>query len=328
MRRHFGRRRHALDHGRANDERQRSAPAARDDERPRRSRPTSRACTADRSSSPEAPPARPRTSVSASTSAGQQAAGEQRRDRHAGATEPIVISTRLGGIVSAMRPGRRQQRDELAGLVAALLHLGKQHRGHRRHVGGLGARDAGHEVHGAEQHVGEAAAHVAEQRWRGIPPSPWPCRSSRSGRPRKTNSGTDSSIRCDMPSSMRLTTTVSGARGDERHDRPRVASPKAKAMGTPIEHATPTTTTKKISRLALPSALNSGRANQNAERPGSDQQRRRRRSPSRTVSNSGSSEKTIISATPTGMAATLRRGRPLERRRAHDRLARRCARWR
>ena len=30
--------------------------------------------------------------------------------------------------------------------------------------------------------------------------------------PSSTNSGMDSSSRCDMPSSMRLTTTVSGAR--------------------------------------------------------------------------------------------------------------------
>ena len=57
-----------------------------------------------------------------------------------------------------------EQRHQLAGLRPAPLHLRKQHGRDRGHVGGLGAGDAGHQVHGAEQHVGEAAADMADQR--------------------------------------------------------------------------------------------------------------------------------------------------------------------
>ena len=42
-------------------------------------------------------------------------------------TEPMVISTRLGGMVSVCAPVRKQ-RDQVAGLGAALLHLREQHR--------------------------------------------------------------------------------------------------------------------------------------------------------------------------------------------------------
>ena len=126
-------------------------------------------------------------------------------------TEPIVISTRLGGMVSVMRAGRREQRDQLARLRAARLHLGKQHRRDRRHVGGLGAGDAGHQIHRAEQHVGEPAAHMAEQLGEEIDH-----RARHAGHldqeAEEHEQRHRSRIRCDMPSSMRPTTTVSGVR--------------------------------------------------------------------------------------------------------------------
>ena len=66
--------------------------------------------------------------------------------------------------------------------------------------------------------------------------------------PSRTNRGIDSSSRCDMPSSMRLTITLSGARVASA-TYPTVAMPKAKAIGTPAATATPTPRTKKMSRL-------------------------------------------------------------------------------
>ena len=49
-------------------------------------------------------------------------------------------------------------------MNAALLHVGKQHRRDRGHVGGLRSGNAGDEQHGAEQHVGEPALDVADER--------------------------------------------------------------------------------------------------------------------------------------------------------------------
>ena len=68
-------------------------------------------------------------------------------------------------------------------------------------------------------------------------------------RPRKTNSGTDSRMRCDMPSSMRPTTTIMGVSGGESRDSAKVASPKEKAIGTPANTMAATRPTKKMSRL-------------------------------------------------------------------------------
>ena len=78
-------------------------------------------------------------------------------------TEPMVIRTRLGGMVSVCAPVAASSATSSPPLGAALLHLGKQHRRDRRHVGGLGARDARHQIHRADQHILQAAAHMAEQ---------------------------------------------------------------------------------------------------------------------------------------------------------------------
>ena len=67
-------------------------------------------------------------------------------------------------------------------------------------------------------------------------------------RPRNTNSGTESRIRVDMPSSMRLVTMVSGAPvTSARYDM--VATPNANAIGTPIATQTATMPTKNTTRL-------------------------------------------------------------------------------
>ncbi len=93
---------------------------------------------------------------------GQQAAGEQRGDRNAGDGADGDEHER-GRDRLAHRARCRQQGDQLAFVDAAPFHLGKQHRRDGRHVGGLGAGDAGDEVHRAQQHVAEPAPDVAEQ---------------------------------------------------------------------------------------------------------------------------------------------------------------------
>ncbi len=61
---------------------------------------------------------------------------------------------------SSLRERLRQH----ALVAAALLHLGKQDRRDGGHVGGFRTGDAGHQIHGAQQDVVQAAAHVAQQR--------------------------------------------------------------------------------------------------------------------------------------------------------------------
>ena len=97
-------------------------------------------------------------------------------------TEPTVISTMHGGIVSDMTAEADEQRGEVALPVAALDHLGKQRRRDRRHVGRLRARNAGDEIHRAEQHILQPAAQVPDQRNQKGDHRPWPGRRSRSAR--------------------------------------------------------------------------------------------------------------------------------------------------
>ena len=106
-------------------------------------------------------------------------------------TEPMVISTRLGGMVSVCAPGRRQQRHQVARLGAALLHLREQHRRDRRHVGRLGARDAGDQIHRADQHVVTARRGHGRAGWPGSATMARAMPVISISRPRKTNSGTD-----------------------------------------------------------------------------------------------------------------------------------------
>ena len=131
-------------------------------------------------------------------------------------TEPMVMRTRLGGIVSVWAPVAESSATRSPGLRAALLHLREQHRRDRRHVRGLRARDAGDEIHRADEHVGEPAADMARA---GSPESATIARAMpviSMSRPRKTNSGTASRMRCDMPSSMRPTRTIVGVLRGQR----------------------------------------------------------------------------------------------------------------
>ena len=184
--RNLGRGGDALDHRGADDERAAPAPAARSG----RSAPICRAAGALHAATGlrRGSATRPRrTARSPARSAGSRPPVNSAAI-DTPVTEPMVISTRLGGMVSVMRAGRRRAaRPGRPRLRAALLHLGEQHRRHRRHVGGLRAGDAGHQVHRAEQHVVQPAADMAEQAGEERRPSPAPCRSSRSaGRGRRT----------------------------------------------------------------------------------------------------------------------------------------------
>ena len=92
----------------------------------------------------------------------EQAAGEQRRDGHAGdGADDDQHQAGRDGFRHGGRGGELGR--ELAARHAAAAHFGQQHRGDGGLVGGLGAGDAGDEVHGGDQHIGEAAALVADE---------------------------------------------------------------------------------------------------------------------------------------------------------------------
>ena len=95
-------------------------------------------------------------------------------------------------------------------MLAALAHFGEQHRRDGGHVGGFRAGNAGDQIHRAQQHVGQAAPDMADQTRPGSSTITRAMPVISISRPRKTNIGTDSSNRLDMPSSIRLTTTDSG----------------------------------------------------------------------------------------------------------------------
>ena len=92
----------------------------------------------------------------------QQAAGEQRRDRHTrDRADGDQHQARRDGL--GLRAGRGEQGDQIARLGAPRLHFRKQHRRHGGHVGSLRARDARHQIHRANQHVMQPAADMAQQ---------------------------------------------------------------------------------------------------------------------------------------------------------------------
>ena len=66
-------------------------------------------------------------------------------------------------MVSVCAPVADNSATRSPGLGATRLHFRKQHRRDRGHVGGLRARDAGHQIHRRDQHIVQAAAHMAEQ---------------------------------------------------------------------------------------------------------------------------------------------------------------------
>ena len=78
-------------------------------------------------------------------------------------TEPMVISTSEGGMVSVWAPVAESSATSSPGFAPRLLHLREKDRGHSCHVGRLRTRDSGDQVHRADQDVGEPAADMPEQ---------------------------------------------------------------------------------------------------------------------------------------------------------------------
>ena len=105
--------------------------------------------------------------------AGQQAAGEQCRDRHAGyrsrwRSGPVTVRNGFGhrtGSWRAARPFHHRARPRF-------LHLRKQHRRDRGHVRRLRARDARDQQHRAQQHILTGRRAHGRPVQRGTPPSP------------------------------------------------------------------------------------------------------------------------------------------------------------
>ncbi len=92
----------------------------------------------------------------------EQPAGEEGGDRHAGdRSDGDQDEARRDGL--CLRAGRGEERDEVTRLGAALFHLGEQHGSHRGHVGRLRPGDARHEVHGADEHIVQPAANMAQK---------------------------------------------------------------------------------------------------------------------------------------------------------------------
>ena len=158
-------------------------------------------------------------------------------------TEPMVISTRLGGIVSAIAPEAASSATSSPALLAAPFHLGKQHRRDRRHVGGLRAGDAGHQIHRPEQHVLTGRRGRGRPAWRGSRPSRAPCRCISISRPSNTNSGTASRIRLDIAFVHPVPTTTQRDGRGQREIGQR-GDPEGEPIGTPIATAPPRMTTK------------------------------------------------------------------------------------
>ncbi len=68
-------------------------------------------------------------------------------------TEPIMIKTRLGGIVSDIAAEVASKATN-SPSSAPRRRISGTERGDGRHVGGLGAGDAGHQKHRPQQHEG------------------------------------------------------------------------------------------------------------------------------------------------------------------------------
>ena len=141
---------------------------------------------------------------------GQQSAGEQGRDRDAGdGADGDQDQTGRDRFRSARRSPRASA-TRSPRVAPRSLHFREQHRGDRRHVGRLGAGDAGDEVHRHDQHEGQPASHVADQV--GEEPHHDPRHAGHldqqaeedEQRHRRAVSG------CDMPVSIRATSTESG----------------------------------------------------------------------------------------------------------------------
>ena len=124
-------------------------------------------------------------------------------------TDPMVISTRLGGMVSVCAPVADNSATRSPGLAPRLIISGNS-------TGATAAMSAAFAPEMPETRYIAATSTYCR------PPRTWPSRLARKptmarampvisiNRPRNTNSGTDSRMRWLMPSSMRPITTVDG----------------------------------------------------------------------------------------------------------------------
>ncbi len=132
------------------------------------------------------------------------------------ATEPITISTTLGGIVSAIAPEAASSETSSPGFIPRAFISGNS-------TGATAAMSAAFAPEMPD------TRYIAPSSTYESPPRTWPSSEARNATiarampvmsirmPRKTNSGIDSSSRCDIPSSMRLTITVKRRARRERH---------------------------------------------------------------------------------------------------------------
>src|SRR5580658_5303465 len=162
-------------------------------------------------------------------------------------TDPMVIKTRLGGIVSDIALDVASSEASSPGCCPLLRISGNS-------TGATAAMSAAFEPEMPD------TRYLAPSNTYDRPPRTWPHTLTRKftitraipvisiSNPRNTNIGTDNSNRLDMPSSIRLTTTDSGISVDSaRYDI--VAMPNENAIGTPIATQVATSTTKKMNRL-------------------------------------------------------------------------------
>ena len=187
--------------------------------------------------------------------AGQQAAGEQRRDRDAGhRTDRDQHQAGRDGF--GLGAGGREQGDQIAGVSRRVFSCRGTARVPPPPCRPFRARYA------TRPGTSRRPARSAGRRGRGR--AGWPERATMArampvisiNRPRNTNSGTASRIRWLIPSSMRPTSTISGVCVVSARYL-NTASPKPKAI-TPAKTQKPATPTKKITRLTLPSGRSHG----------------------------------------------------------------------
>ena len=124
-------------------------------------------------------------------------------------TAPMVIKTKLGGMVSLMAPEAANKATKRPGSAPRCFISGNK-------AGATAAMSAALEPEMPD------TKYMAANNTYCKPPRKWPKSEARNctmalakpvtamNAPKNTNKGTDSKIRCDMPSSMRLTTMVSG----------------------------------------------------------------------------------------------------------------------
>ncbi len=169
-------------------------------------------------------------------------------------TDPIVISTRLGGTVSVCAPVADSSATRSPSLAPRCFISGNS-------AGAIAAMSAAFDPEMPE------TRYIAPTSTYESPPRTWPSSPARNAimalampvisisSPRKTNSGTARRIRCDIPSSMRPTITGNAVSVPSAR-YPNVPRPNAKAIGIPLNTAAATTPTKKISRLNRPRSSN------------------------------------------------------------------------